>query len=82
MVEQDAVAGEHAVGFAVVHSDPLGVQLGHAVGASWIERGGLALRDLLHLAVELAGRGLVELCLLFQTEDSYGFQQSQCSDGI
>ncbi|MOA23431.1 hypothetical protein D3C78_1440500 [compost metagenome] len=32
VVEQDAVAGIHAVGFAVVHGDPVGIQLGHSVG--------------------------------------------------
>ena len=32
MVEQDAVAGIDAVGLAVVHGDPVGVQLGRAVG--------------------------------------------------
>ena len=72
MVEQDAIAGEHTVGFAVVHCDPVGVQLGRAVRASRVEGRGLALRDLLHLAVEFAGRGLVELCFLFQAEDAYG----------
>ena len=40
------------------------------------------MRDLLHLAVEFAGRCLVELCFLFQTEDAYGFQKSQWPDTI
>jgi len=72
MVEQDAIAGVHAVGLAVVHSDPVGVQLGCAVGASRVEGRGLALRDLLYLTVEFAGRCLVELRLLFQAEDANG----------
>ena len=44
VVEQDAVAGVHAVGLAVVHRDPVGVELGHRVGAARIERRGLLLR--------------------------------------
>jgi len=72
VVEQDAVACEHAVGFAVVYGDPVGVQLGCPIWASRVEGCGLALRDLLYLTVELTGRCLVELCLLFQAEDAYG----------
>ena len=34
VVEQDAVAGVHAVGLAVVDRDPVGVELGHRVRAS------------------------------------------------
>jgi hypothetical protein len=33
MVEQNAVAGVHAVGLAVVDRDPVGVKLGHSVRA-------------------------------------------------
>jgi hypothetical protein len=32
MVEQDAVRGKHAVGLAVVHRDPVAVELGDAIG--------------------------------------------------
>ena len=60
VVEQDAVGGVHAVGLAVVHRDPVGVELGRGVGRARIERRGLALRHLLHLAVQLRGRGLIE----------------------
>ena len=60
VVEQDAVGGVHAVGLAVVHRDPVGIELGGGIGAARIERRRLALRRLLHLAVQLGGRGLVE----------------------
>jgi len=40
------------------------------------------LRDLLDLAIEFAGRGLVELCFLFQSKDAYSFQKPQGSYGI
>src|SRR5690606_31447145 len=32
VVEKNAVAGVHAIGLAVVHRDPVGVELGHRVG--------------------------------------------------
>src|ERR1700677_1511959 len=37
MVEQDTVAGIHAVGLAVVHRDPVAVKLGHRIGLARIE---------------------------------------------
>src|SRR5260370_382022 len=49
VVEQNAVGGMHAVGFAVVHRDPVGIELGHRVGAARIEWRQLALRRLLDL---------------------------------
>ncbi|MNL28762.1 hypothetical protein D3C87_1504210 [compost metagenome] len=32
MVKQNAVTGIHAIGFAVVHGDPVGIHLGHRIG--------------------------------------------------
>ena len=55
VVEQDAVAGVHAVGLAVVDRDPVGVELGHGVGAARVERRGFFLRGFLHQAVKLGG---------------------------
>jgi hypothetical protein len=60
VVEEDSVAGEEAVALAVVDGDPVGVELGDAVGAARVEGGRLALRSLDHLAEELGGGGLVE----------------------
>ena len=34
MVEQDAGAGEEIVAFAIIHRDPVAVDLGHAVGCA------------------------------------------------
>src|ERR1700722_441347 len=48
MIEQDAVAGKHAVGLAVIHRDPVTVELGDAIGRAWIERRGFPLRGFLH----------------------------------
>ncbi len=44
MVEQDSVGDVEPVGLAVVHADPVGVDLGAAVGAARVERGPLVLR--------------------------------------
>ena len=77
VVEQDPVAGEEAVGLAVVHRDPVGVELGHRVGRARIEGRGLLLRHLLHQAVELRGRGLVEARAVAQPQDADRLQHAQ-----
>jgi hypothetical protein len=60
VVKQNAVAGIDAIGLAVVHRDPVGVELGHRVGAAGVERCGFLLRGFLHQAIKFAGTGLVE----------------------
>ena len=82
VVEQDAVGGVHAVGLAVVHRDPVGVELGDAVRRARIERRRLPLRRLLHLAVELGGRGLVEARLLLHAEDADRLEQPQRAERV
>ncbi len=82
VVEEDAVAGVHAVGLAVVHRDPVGVHLGHRVGAARVEGRGLLLRNFLHQAVKLAGAGLVEARLLLQAQDAHRLQQPQRAHGV
>jgi hypothetical protein len=82
VVEQDAVAGIHAIGFAVVDGDPVGVELGAGVGAARVERGGFLLRDFLYQAEQFAGAGLVEAGFLFQAEDADGFEDAQRAQGV
>src|SRR5262249_28602415 len=60
VVEENARAGEQAVTFAIVQGDVVAVDLGDAVGAARVKRGGLALGRLEDLAEHLAGAGLVE----------------------
>ncbi len=72
MVKQDAVAGIHAIGFAVVHGDPIRIHLGYGVGAARVKRRGLTLRGFLHQAIEFAGTGLVKAGFLFQPQDADG----------
>src|SRR3981189_2204082 len=59
VVEEDSAAGVHPVGLAVIHRDPVRVDLRYAVRRAWVERRGLCLRRLAHLAEHLGGRGLV-----------------------
>ena len=82
MVEQDAVACVHAVGLAVVDRDPVGVKLGHCVGAAWVERRGFALRGFLHQAVKLGGASLIEAGFLLQAEDANSFQNAQRAHAV
>ena len=82
MVEQDAVAGINAIGFAVVDRDPVGVHLGHRIRTSGVERGGFLLRSFLHQTVEFGRRGLVETGLLLQFQDADGLQNAQTTQGI
>ena len=81
MVEEDAVAGVHVVGLAVVDGDPVGVELGHRVGAARVKRRGLALRRLPHQTVEFRGRGLVEARFLLQAEKADRLEQAQGTHG-
>ncbi len=82
VVEQDAVAGVDAVGLAVIDGDPVGVELGHRVGAARIEGRGFLLRNLLRQTVEFGGRGLVETRLLLQLQDADRFEDAQRADAV
>ena len=82
VVEEDAAAGEEVVRLAVVDRDPVGVELGDAVGRARVEGRRLRLRALGHLAVKLRGRGLVEARLLAEPEDADRLEQAQRADGI
>ena len=82
MVEQDAVAGVHAVGLAVIHHDPVGVELGHGVGAARVEGRGFLLGDFLHQAIQLGCAGLVEAGFFLQPEDADGFEQAQRAQAV
>ncbi len=77
VVEQDAVRGVDAIGLAIVHRDPVGVELGGGVGRAGIEGCRLGLGNLLDLAVELGGRRLVEACLLLQAKQADRLEQPQ-----
>src|SRR5262245_63964985 len=77
VVEKNSVGGVKAVGLAVVDRNPMRVKLGRRVRRARIERRGLTLRDLLHLAEQLGGRSLIEAGLALQAEDTDGLEQTQ-----
>jgi hypothetical protein len=55
VVEQDAVAGKHVVGLAVVFHNPKAVEFCDAVRRPRVKWRGLFLRDLVHQTIELRG---------------------------
>ena len=82
MVEEDAVAAEHAVGVAVLLDDPEAVLLGDGVRAEGVEGGVLVLRHFLDLAVELGGGGLVDLAAIGEAHLADGLDDAEHADGI
>ena len=82
MVEENTVGKVHAVGLTVIDKNPEGILLGNGVGRTGVEGSGLGLRDLLHLAVELGGGGLVELHLLFHTTSADGIEHTKNANTI
>ena len=59
VVEQDAAACVEAEALAVIDRHPVGIELGDAVGAAWVEGGALVLAGFLALAEHLAAADLV-----------------------
>ena len=82
VVEEDAVAAEHAVGVAVLLDDPEAVLLGDGVGAEGVEGGVLVLRHFLDLAVEFGGGGLVDLAAIGEAYLADGLDDAEHADGI
>ena len=82
VVEEDAVAAEHAVGVAVLLDDPEAVLLGDGVGTEGMEGGVLVLGYFLDLAVELGGGGLVDLAAIGEAHLADGLDDAEDADGI
>ena len=82
MVEQNARAGVDAVTLAVIDRDPVGVELGDAIGAAGIEGSGFLLGDLLHQAVQLASAGLVDAGFLGEAQHPHGLENAQRTQRI
>jgi hypothetical protein len=72
----------HAVGFAIIHRDPIGIKLGGRIGRARIERRRFRLRNLLDLAEHLRGRGLVEPHAVLEAENADRLEQAQGTDGV
>ena len=82
MIKEDAGAAEHVVSLAVFLRDPEAVLLGDGVGAVGVEGRLFVLRDLLDLAVELAGRGLVDAAAVLQAAQPHGLEHAQHAGGV
>ena len=82
VVKQDAVAGIHSISLAVVHRDPIGVELGHAVGTARIKGCGLLLGHLLHQAVELARAGLINAGFGCEAQHPHRFENAQGAKSV
>jgi hypothetical protein len=74
VVEENPVAGVHPVGLAVVHRDPVGIDLRARIGTARVEGRRLRLRDFQHLAIHFGGGGLIEARLDADLAD--GLQQA------
>ena len=81
VVEEDAVAGEQVVRFAIIHRLVKGVDLGAGVGAAGIEGGGLGLRDFPHGPEHFARRRLVDANRLALVELARRFEHGKRSFG-
>src|SRR5882757_7259801 len=77
MIEEYAVAGVKAVSLAVVHRNPIGVNLSCPVRGTGVKRRGLPLRYFLDLTEHLRGRSLVEAGSLLQAQNPNGLQHPQ-----
>ncbi|MCY1543874.1 hypothetical protein D9M68_797110 [compost metagenome] len=82
MVEQDTVAGIHAVGFAIVDRNPIGIKLGYRVGGSGIEGSSFLLGDFLYQAIEFRCGSLIEASFFLQPKQADSFQQAKSTHGI
>ncbi|MCY1415113.1 hypothetical protein D9M71_305820 [compost metagenome] len=71
MVEQNPAAGVQVEAFAVVHGDPVAVQLGHAIRAARIERRVLVLLLGLDQAEHFAGGRLIETRVRTELADRF-----------
>ena len=77
MVEKNARAAEHIVGFAVLLDDPVAVQFGYGIRTVGVERRSLGLRHFLHFAVQFAGGSLVDAAFRLQMVRAHRFQNTQ-----
>ena len=60
VIEEDAGAAEHIVGFTVFLDYPITIELCHSIGRVWMEGGVLVLGHFFYLAIELGGRCLID----------------------
>ncbi len=72
----------HAVGFAVIHRDPVSIKFGCGIRAARVKRRCFALRHFLHQAIQFRSGGLVEAAGFLKPQDPHRLQQAQRADGV
>src|SRR5882757_11156604 len=77
VIEQDAVAGEKPIRLAVIHRDPISINLGGPIRRARVEGCRLPLRDFLNLAEHFGSGRLVEPRLAVEPQNTDGFEHSQ-----
>lgn len=82
MVEQNPIAGIHAIRFTIVDTNPVGIELGAAVRGTRVERRGFALGCLDDFAVQLGSGGLIESDVLLESTGTDGIKQAQRAQPI
>src|ERR1035437_9133161 len=82
VVEQNPARGVKIVALAVVHRQPVGVDLGAAIGRARPEGRRLGLRHLLHLAKHLGGRCLIVAAFLHQAGLADGLEDALCPEAV
>ena len=82
VVKEDAVASIYIVGLAIILRNPEGVQFCDAVGAAWVERGVLVLRDSLDETVKLGRRRLIESHMFLEATGAHGVKQTQGTKSV
>ena len=82
MVKQNSVAAIHPIALAVVHRDPVPIELRDPIRTSRVERCAFPLRGFLHKSVQLTRTGLIDPCLLSQSKQAYRLEDPKCAQGI
>ena len=82
VIEENAVAGKHAVCLAILPNHPVAVLLGNRIGRVGVERGILVLGHLFDLAVQLGGAGLIDAAGLVQTGGMHRLKNAKHTERI
>jgi hypothetical protein len=82
MVEQNPIARIHPVRLAIVHNNPVRIQLGASVRGSRIEWRGLALGRFHYLSVQFRGGSLVELDVFFESTGTDSVEETKSAQAV
>ena len=77
VIEQYPVAGVHLVSFAIVHRNPVSIHFRNRIRRARIKRRCFLLWNFLHQTVQFRGRRLIDTGFIAQTQQTYGFQNTQ-----